>query len=181
MRCILLFLLLSTAVEVAAQERCCNSYEDFVAGQWREIPSVRMIAHSFSHQFWVGGSDYKITSDDKATAKMLKKETLVVEYHDTLYVNLRRLCYKKIRMGRGYTRAVRLGDNKLAFAARTVGSRMRSVMIWSFLGIVGSAISENYAHKNKVIYIIDNPGNGKKIPVKLLDNSTYKDSLLESE
>ena len=178
-----LFIFLFSIATIMANAQCkyCNSYEDYVEGRWQQLDTIYCKSHSKNHQVWVGGSDYKITSDDKATAKMLKKETLVVEYHDTLYVNLRRLCYKKIRMGRGYTRAVRLGDNKLAFAARTVGSRMRSVMIWSFLGIVGSAISENYAHKNKVIYIIDNPGNGKKIPVKLLDNSTYKDALLESE
>ena len=181
MRHKLLILLLLTAMEVAAQGRYCNSYDDFATGQWQALPSVRIISHSISHQFWVGGSDYKITSDDKTIAKMLKKETLVVEYHDTLYVNLRKLRYKDFRMGSGYTRAVRVGDNKLAFAARSVNSTMRTVFMWNFFGIVGSAISYNYSHKNKVIYIIDNNGNGKKIRVKKLDNSAYKDALLESE
>lgn len=173
---ILIFLLL-TVSEVVAQGKFCNSYDDFAAGQWQNLPSVRIVGHSISHQFWLGGSDYKITSEDKTIAKMLKKETLVVEYHDTLYVNLRKLRYKSFKLGNGYTRAVRMGDNKLAFAAER-----SNVNVGFFVfGFVGGAIGNYSSLKNKVIYILDNNGNGKKIRVKLLDDSAYKDALLESE
>lgn len=177
MRHSILILLLLTAMYVAAQGKFCNSYDDFVAGQWKDLPSIRIVGHSISHQFWVGGNDYKITSDDKAMAKMLKKETLVVEYHDTLYVNLRKLRFKSIRLGSGYTRAVRVGDNKLAFAAKHTSVNMG----FFFFGVVGGAISEYSSLKNKDIYILDNNGDGRKIRVKLLDDSAYKDALLESE
>ena len=177
MRHKILILLLLTVSEAVAQGKFCNSYNDFAAEQWQNLPSVRIVGHSISHQFWLGGSDYKITSEDKTIAKMLKKETLDVEYHDTLYVNLRKLRYKSFKLGNGYTRAVRVGDNKLAFAAER-----SNVNVGFFVfGFVGGVIGNYSSLKNKVIYILDNNGDGKKIRVKLLDDSAYKDALLESE
>ena len=177
MRHYFLIFLLLMAVNVMAQGRYCKNYNDFVLGQWENLPSIRMIDHSLSHQLWQGGGDNKITSDDKAMAKILKKEALVVEYHDTLYVNLRKLRYKSYKLGRGYTRAVRLGEDKIAFAAK----RRHVNVGYFFFGIVGAAISEYSSMKDKVCYILDNNGNGKKYHVKMLDDSAYKDALLESE
>lgn len=177
MRHYFLIFLLLMAVNVMAQGRYCKNYDDFVAGQWEECLSIRMIDHSASHQFWWGGSDHQLTSDDKTMAKILKKEALVVEYHDTLYVNLKKLRYKKSKLGSGYTRAVRLGDNKLAFVAK----RQKVNVGFLFFGIVGAAISEYSSMNDKVCYILDNNGNGKKYHVKMLDDSAYKDALLESE
>ena len=172
----LLIILLPLAIHIAAQGRYCYSYDDFVAGQWVEIPTIQKIDNSTSHQFWSGSGDYTITFGDKAINKVLKKEVLVVELRDTLYVNLRTLRYKNYKLGKGFTRAVRLGDDKLAFVAKRMG-----VDMGFFFGVVGSAISGYYSMKNKVCYILDNNGNGKKRQVKMLDDSAYKDALLESE
>ena len=164
------------AIHVAAQGRYCNSYDDFVAGQWVEMPTIQKIDNSISHQFWRGSGDYTIVFSDKAMDKVLKKEALVVELRDTLYVNLRSLRYKNYKLGKGFTRAVRLGDDKLAFVAKRMG-----VDMGFFFGVVGSVISGYYSMKDKACYIIDNNGNGEQIKVKMLDDSAYKDALLESE
>ncbi len=168
-------ILLSLATHVTAQGRYCRSYDDFVAGQWVKMSTIQKIDNSTSHQFWSGSGDYTISFGDKAIDKVLKKEALVVELRDTLYINLRTLRYNHYKLGKGFTRAVRLGDDKLAFVARHAG-----VDVGFFFGIVGSAISGYYSMKNKVCYILDNNGDGRKRQVKMLDDSAYKDALLES-
>lgn len=172
----ILILFLIMATNAMSQGRYCKNYDDFVAGKWEELPSIKIVHHSTSHQFWLGGSDYKVTSHDKKLAKLLKKEVLIVEYHDTLYVNLRPLRFNRYKLGSGYTRAVRIGGNKLAFFGKK-----NSMNMFLFFGVVGSAISEYSSVKNKVCYILDSQGDGKNYQVKKLDDSVYKDALLESE
>ena len=55
-------LCLAIAMTATAQNKYCKSYEDFKADQWTEIDTVYLDGHSKSHQLWVGGNDYKLTT-----------------------------------------------------------------------------------------------------------------------
>ena len=87
------FVFLFAALNMSAQGKFCKSYDDFVAGRWTEVADLKPIHHSASHKLWVGGNDYKFETGDKAMDKVMKKEAFVIEYQDTLYVNLRTLRY----------------------------------------------------------------------------------------
>ena len=130
-----LFMLLMVAIKVGAQGKYCRTYEDFVAGRWNDVPSLH-IDYAIPHQFWAGSCGYKITSDDKATSKLLMKDAFIVEYHDTLFVNLRPLRYKKYKFGVGYVKAIRTVNNILAFMEKDVRNRMRSFVMGQLLSIL---------------------------------------------
>ena len=65
-------LLTMVEAEVAGQSRYCNSYEEYVAGQWSTLDTLYVNAHSKGRQFWWGGNDYVLKTGDKALDKPLQ-------------------------------------------------------------------------------------------------------------
>jgi hypothetical protein len=179
MRKFLIFVLSAVALYASAQGRYCKNYDDFVAGQWTELPTLNVIGHSVSHQVWAGGNDYKFDTDDKTTNKILKKEALLVEYQDTLYVNLRNLRYKKALFGNGYAQGLVYDKDKILFVTHRIGSAVDGKRFAStfFLGFVGAAISETSIRNDRVCYLIDNNGDGKKTQIVLLDDQFMNELL----
>ena len=172
MRKLVTIVLLTVAMGISAQGRYCKSYDDFVAGRWVKLNELRLISHSTAHQVWVGGNDFKFETDDKDVNKTLKKEALVVEYQDTLYVNLRKLRYKKTAFGSGYAQGLAYDKDKLLFVTHRIGPAVTSHRMASafLLGAVGAAISESDIRKDRVCYLIDNNGDGKKTDIVLMDD-----------
>ena len=71
-----LFIFLFSIADIMANAQCkyCNSYEDYVEGRWQQLDTIYCKSHSKNHQVWVGGSDYTLTTGNKATDKILKNE-----------------------------------------------------------------------------------------------------------
>lgn len=70
-----------------------------------------------------GGADYRITAgDDESMCRRLKKRCFAVRSEEgDLYLNCRKLRYKKLRFGAWYAPAVQLGKN-IYFCAMPLGS-----------------------------------------------------------
>ena len=172
MRKFLIILFSVVAIYASAQGRYCKSYDDFVADRWTELPTLIVIGNSVSHQVWVGGNDFKLDTGDKTTNKMLKKEAFVVEYQDTLYVNLRNLRYEKVLFGNGYAQGLVYDKNKILFVTHRIGSAVDGKRVASafFFGAMGAAITETNIRNDRVCYLIDNNGDGKKTQIVLLDD-----------
>ena len=148
--------MLMTALTVSGQSRYCKTYEDFIEDRWEQLDTVYIDSHSKSHQFWWGGNDYKLTTGNKDTDNILKKDAFAVMQGDTIYLNCRNLRYDKTRFGNGYTKARRIGERSLLFVNRMIGREVRNdqVMVGFMFGTVGVAVSANKWMKNQVCYVI---------------------------
>ncbi|MBO6057515.1 MAG: hypothetical protein J6P64_04765 [Bacteroidales bacterium] len=169
----LMSLLMLTSVSLKAQYRYCTSYEDFVADRWQPLDSIYFDHHSKSRQIWIGGNEYSLTSDDKATKKILKKQAFAVMKGDTLYVNCRNLRFEKTRFGGGYTKAVRIGRDSLLFVNRIIGkaAQMDAAMSGYFFGALGGGLMAASQVKQQVCYLITSGANAKgKISISLIDD-----------
>ncbi len=183
MRKFVCFILLVTALTVQAQGRFCKSYDDFVAGRWIEVSDLQPIHHSDSHKLWAGGNDYKFQTEDKALGKVIKKEAFVVEYDDTLYVNLRTLRYEGCRFGNGYAMGLPYDGTKIMFVTHRIGRDAKNKQFASsfFFGTVGAVVNGSSQLKDRVCYLVDNNGNGKKTDIKLINDTFMTYLLLQDE
>ena len=117
------------SVPVNGQCKYCNNYEDFLAGRWTKMDTVYAVHHSKGRQFWGGGNDYTLKTDNRSMNEKLKKEVLVVMQADTLFLNCRNLNYEKTYFGNGYTRAMRIGERSLLFVNKLIGRNAQSEQI----------------------------------------------------
>lgn len=103
------------ALTASAQCRYCLSYNDFVGNRWETVDSIDVVRASKGHKFLWGGGDFTIKGTDKASCKMLTSSAFAVIANNKLYVNCKGLKYKKIIFGKGFSRALSLGNRGLIF------------------------------------------------------------------
>ena len=87
------------------------------------IAVLRVEKRSRNQIVLTGGADYRITAgDDESMCRRLKKRCFAVRSEEgDLYLNCRKLRYKKLRFGAWYAPAVQLGKN-IYFCAMPLGS-----------------------------------------------------------
>ena len=115
-RILLLILVSALALVSEAQPSYCLSYADFQAGNWLHLDTLIVKRQSRQRQFLMGVGKIKLTSGDKKTDKILKEQAFAVLYHDTIFINCTKLQYDDNQLGNGYTKALRLGQDKLLLA-----------------------------------------------------------------
>ena len=158
---------------VSAQNRYCKSYEDFLEGRWEQLDTIYIDSHSKGHQAWWGGNDYTLTTDNKATNKILKNDAFAVMLGDIIYLNCRNLRYDKARFGNGYTIARRIGERSLLFVNRLIGRTQEKdiIVVGAAFGAIGAAISANKQIKNQVCYVISSGADEKgRIGIRPIDD-----------
>ena len=171
-----LALLLFTTATVCGKCQYCNSYEDFLADKWTSLDTVYCSIHSMGHQIMWGVSNYKLKTGDKYTDKLLNTAFAVMQA-DTLYVNCRNLRYEKMRFGKGYCKAARIGEHNLLLAGKlaskeaqydassgvimaagmvggVMGGVVGAAVAGGIAGGIGGATSANKLLKNEVCYLI---------------------------
>lgn len=94
-----------------SQTRYCLTWQDFLANQWREVESGVVLQTSSREDALA----FVVKAPTKKTATILRKRACVLEYQDSLYLNLRPFN----TFGDVYVRAWRIGD-KLLFARQDV-------------------------------------------------------------
>ena len=178
-------LLLAVGLPVMGQFRYCNSFEDYQAARWNDLPILYKIANSQKKQMWVGGNDFKFATGDKSTDKKLKKTTFVIEYGDTLYVNLRTLRHDNQRFGNGYAQGFSFDGDKIVFVSYRIDKDVTKHIVYAgiFFGAVGGAIVGAVEGKNvlkdRVCYLIDNGGDGKTIDIRIIDDRLMRELLID--
>lgn len=130
-----------------------------------------------------GSSDYKLTTGDKATDKILKNVAFAVMQGNTIYINCYNLKFGKTRFGNGYSKAARIGENDLLFVNALVvqheqaemagaagafggivgayGGLAAAAAVGGVVGGVGGSVATSKRIKNPVCYIITFGANGK--------------------
>jgi len=177
------FLLTIIAIGANAQCKYCNTYEDFLADRWQELDTIYCDSHSKTRQLWWGGNDFKLTTGDKATNKILKKKAFAVMRGDTLYVNCRNLRYENTRFGNGYTKAMRIGQRSLLFVNKIIGSEAQgNVMRSQFLfGVIGSMITASEQMDQQVCYVISFGANSDgEIGIRLIDDRLVEQMIADA-
>lgn len=115
-RILLLILVSALALVSEAQPSYCLSYADFQADKWLPLDTLIVKRHSRNRQLLIGRGEIKLTCGDKKTDKILKEQAFAVLYHDTIFINCTKLQYDDNQLGNGYTKALRLGQDKLLLA-----------------------------------------------------------------
>ncbi|MBQ6434131.1 MAG: hypothetical protein IJJ94_09350 [Bacteroidaceae bacterium] len=115
-RILLLILVSDLALVSEAQPSYCLSYADFQADKWLHLDTLIVKRQSRQRQFLMGVGKIKLTSGNKKTDKILKEKAFAIIFHDTVFVNCTKLQYDDNQLGNGYTKAFRLGQDKLLLA-----------------------------------------------------------------
>ena len=147
------FLLVS--YNASAQCRFCRTYEDFKENKWEMLDTIYCKTHTKGHKFLWGGSDFSITTGDKATDKMLKKEAFAIKQGNKLFVNCQNLARQKVLFGKGYAKAMTLGQDTLFFIYTKIGKAEQEQMAaGAALGPLGGGIVGGSQALQQACYLI---------------------------
>ena len=120
---ILLLLLSVISLPLIAQNIIYSNLKELLTQDGDTVTVLRIEKRSRNQIVLTGGADYRITAgDDESIGKRLKKRCFAVrDENGNLYLNCRKLRYKKLRFGAWYAPAVQL-DNRIYFCAMPLGS-----------------------------------------------------------
>lgn len=120
---ILLLLLSVVSFPLIAQNIVYSNLKELLAQDGDTVAVLRVEKRSRNQIVLTGGADYRITAgNDESMGRRLKKRCFAVrDENGNLYLNCRKLRYKKLRFGTWYAPAVQL-DNRIYFCAMPLGS-----------------------------------------------------------
>lgn len=121
--CILLLLMGMISLPLIAQNIIYSNLKELLAQKGDTVEVLRVEKRSKNQIVLTGGADYRITAgDDESMCRLLKKRCFAVRSHTgDLYLNCRKLRYKKLRFGAWYAPTVQL-DKNIYFCAKPLGS-----------------------------------------------------------
>ena len=114
----LFFFLMMMPLCCVAQTKYCASWQDFLSDQWQEAKGKVELKPSSKQDRLA----FEVKASDKKIASLLRKNASVVEYDDSLYLNLRPFN----TFGDVYVRAWKLGD-KVLFARQDIAPSRFSI------------------------------------------------------
>ena len=183
MKFVIFFILTAFTFQAEAQSRYCHSYEDYKTDNWTELPYLIIKRNSNSKQLFGGRHEYRLTTRDRATNKKLRKEALIIQNGDSMYVNLRHMRCEKIRFGKGHAYGIPLLGKKILFISKRVDRMSSNNQRFSFFmfGVMGALISSSSNIKIKACYILDTNPNGHYTDVLLIDDEVMRKLLADDK
>lgn len=108
---------------LVAQNIIYSNLKELLAQDGDTLSTMRIEKRSRNQILLTGGADYRITvGNDEAMNRRLKKRCFAVRSAEgDLFLNCRKLRYKKLRFGAWYAPAVQIGKN-IYFSAMPLGS-----------------------------------------------------------
>lgn len=171
-------LLLFVSYNASAQCRYCRTYEDFKEGKWEMLDTVYCKTHTKTHKFFYGGNEYSLTTGNKATDKIIKKEAFAVKQGKKLFVNCRNLAHQKILFGMGYAQAMTMGKDTLFFIYTKLGkdTREQQIAAQMTLGAIGAGIVGGQQALQQACYLIttETYNRGPKNNVTMINDDEMK-------
>ena len=155
-----LLLLSWVVMDVAAQNILYATLKDYLANDGDTVVALKVEKRSKNHLLMTGGADYKISADatkNRSLCRYLKNRCYAVRVDTSLYVNCKKLRYKKFRFGGWYAPALQLND-KIYFSAVPLGSVAAgpdATMEIMLGGKFGDAIAASALIFKRVYYEID--------------------------
>ncbi|ERI84523.1 hypothetical protein HMPREF1981_02360 [Bacteroides pyogenes F0041] len=142
---------------LAQQHIVYVNLKNLLAQKGDTVTTLRIEKRSKSQILLTGGADYRITAgDNELLCHVLKKRCFaVLSDRGDLYLNCRKLRYKRLRFGGWFAPAVRLGNN-IYFSAMPVGSVVGSLFVGEedqkLGGQVGDALATSGLVNKRVCY-----------------------------
>ncbi|MDD3040591.1 DUF6563 family protein [Bacteroides sp.] len=179
-RCFLWLFLVAISLPSVAQSIIYSNLKGLLAQNGDTVTVLRIEKRSRNQIVLTGGADYRITAGkDESMCRLLKKRCFAVRTNQgELYVNCRKLRYKKLRFGVWYAPAVQLGNN-IYFCAMPLGSKIGEKFVEEndvkLGGDVGDALAASGLVTKRVCYVLNGETGkidflGQEEMLKLLKN-----------
>lgn len=156
-RCWLLGIMaLFMALPGAAQQIMYSNLKGLVESRGDTVSTLKVEKRTKNQIYLMGGADYRIAVDDNpGLCKYLKSRCYAVRIDTSLYVNCKKMRYKRYRLGQWYAPAMRV-KGKVYFCAQPVGQTATSTMTpdaaTKLGGEVGDAINASGLANARVYY-----------------------------
>lgn len=177
-RCILCLLMSVIGLPLIAQNIIYSNLKELLAQEGDTVAALRIEKRSKNQIVLTGGADFRITASDEPMCRRLKKRCFAVQDEKgDLYLNCRKLRYKKLRFGAWYAPAVRLGKD-IYFCAMPLGSVIGGNFVEEddvkLGGNIGDALAASSLVTKRVCYELNGETGkieflGKDKMVRLLD------------
>ncbi len=156
---LLLLLLLSVTVVCSAQQVMYSDLDALVEGRGDTVTILHVEKRAKNQIYLMGGADYRIEAvGNKGLTRYLRRRCYAVQVDTALYVNCRKMRYKKFRFGGWYAPALRVGKN-VYYCAQPVGQVAASTATppdaVKLGGQVGNAIAASGLVNERVYYELD--------------------------
>lgn len=157
-------LILLAVLPTAAQQIMYSNLKELVENRGDTVTTLKVEKRTKNQIYLMSGADYRITVDDNpGLCRYLKSRCYAVQVDTSLYVNCRKMRYKRYRFGQWYAPAMWI-DGKIYFCAQPVGQAATSTMTHDDAtrlgGEVGDAINASGLVHARVYYEL-NPETGK--------------------
>ena len=165
--CILLLLMSVISLPLIAQNIIYSNLKELLAQDGDTVAVLRVERRSKNQILLTGGADYRITAgNDESMCRRL-------------YLNCRKLRYKKLRFGAWYAPAVQLGK-KIYFCAMPLGSVVGANFVEEddvkLGGNIGDALAASSLVTKRVCYEL----NGETGKIEFLDKNKMVELLKKS-
>lgn len=156
-KCVFLLLLSVLSFPLVGQNIIYSNMKALVNHDGDTVKVLRVEKRSKSQIVLSGGADYRLVADDnESLCRYLKKRSFAVRTAEgNLYINCRKLRYKKMRFGAWYAPAVLL-DKNVYFCAMPLGSVIGENFIAEdhpkLGGEVGDALAASSLVNKRVCY-----------------------------
>ena len=174
MLCMALF-----SVPCIAQQIMYSNLKQLMANRGDTVTILKVEKRSKNQIFLTGGADYRIEAKgNPGLCRYLRSRCYAVRIDTSLYVNCRKMRYKRYRLGGWYAPALCMGD-KIFYAAQPVGQAATSTLTpeeaTKLGGEVGDAINASGLANARVYYELNlDTGKsefvGKERMLQLLEN-----------
>ena len=159
-----MLLALLPAFPCEAQQVMYSNLRELVAQEGDTVTTLRVEKRSKNKILLLSGGDYRIEAkDNPSLSRYLRKRCYAVRVDSALYVNCRKMHYKRYRLGNYYAPALQIGEH-VYFCAQPVGQAATSTSTRPGTprlgGDVGNAIAASALINARVFYEI-NPRNGR--------------------
>ena len=159
-RCILCLLISVIGGALTAQNVVYSSLKSLLAHEGDTIAGLHVEKRSRSQILLTGGADYRVeVHGDEAMCKRLKKRTFAVrDEKGDLYLNSRKLRYKKMCFGAWFAPAILLGED-VCFCAMPLGSAIGENFVdegdVKLGGEIGDALAASSLVTKRVCYVLN--------------------------
>ena len=157
-------LMLLAVLPVGAQQVMYSNLKELVENRGDTVTTLKIEKRTKNQIYLMGGADYRITVDDNpGLCRYLKSRCYAVRVDTSLYVNCRKMRYKRYRFGQWYAPAMWV-KGRIYFCAQPVGQAAASTATppdaTKLGGEVGDAINASGLVFARVYYEL-NPETGR--------------------
>lgn len=156
--CLLIFIILAPLL-CAAQQIMYANLDALVEGRGDTVTILKVEKRAKGQLFLTGGADYRIEAEgNRGLSRYLRRRCYAVQVDTQLFVNCRKMRYKRFRLGGWYAPAFRVGKN-VYYSAQPVGQVAASTATppddVRLGGDVGSALAASGLVNARVYYELD--------------------------